>query len=292
MFQKTRPWWLGITLLFLLPQALHSQKSDSLCRWQLSGKVLDSAFHALEGAEVFLEEGRQRVFTDQNGRFAFRNLCSGNYHLHVSHQGESHADLELWLSGDTVLNLLLRHEELDLGTVHVHRIRRTGQASAAELQALAYRQGAAALAELEGVRLLQHGNSISKPMVQGMWGLRVPVFVNGAALEGQAWGMEHGPEMDVLGFQFAEVLQGIRALALGHDAIGGVLNLRVFRLPGKGPAICRHLRITSGTQAAANTAARPNCAFSASGIRIPSGSALLRTATAFSPDRMWVISAI
>lgn len=226
MLQKIRPVWLGIILLFLLPQALHSQKSDSLCRWQFNGRVLDSAFHALEGAEVFLEEGKQRVFTDQNGRFAFRNLCSGLYHLHVSYQGEAHADLALWLNGDTALNLYLRHEELDMGPVFVHRIRRTGLASAAELQALAYRQGAAALAELEGVRLLQHGNSISKPMVQGMWGLRVPVFVNGAALEGQAWGMEHGPEMDVLGFQSAEVLQGIRALTLGHDAIGGILNLR------------------------------------------------------------------
>ncbi len=226
MFQKTRPWWLGIALLFLLPQALLSQKSDSLCRLQWNGRVLDSAFHALEGAEVFLEEGKQRVFTDQNGHFAFRNLCRGVYHLHVSHQGESHADLELLLSSDTLTDILLSHDEAEMGTVHVHRLRRTGQAGAAELQAAAHRQGAGALAELEGVRLLQHGNSISKPMVQGMWGLRVPVFVNGAALEGQAWGLEHGPELDVLGFQFAEVLQGIRSLTLGHDAIGGVLNLR------------------------------------------------------------------
>ena len=226
MFQKIWPWRLGIILLFLTPQVLVSQISDSLCQWQMRGRVLDSAFHALEGAEVFLKEGKQRVFTDEAGRFLFRNLCRGLYHLHVSHQGEAHADLEIRLNSDTSLTILLGHEEAELGTVHVHRMRSSGQVSAADLQAAAYRQGAAALEALEGVRLLQHGNSISKPMVQGMWGMRVPVFVNGAALEGQAWGMEHGPELDVLGFQFAEVLQGIRALTLGHDAIGGVLNLR------------------------------------------------------------------
>lgn len=213
-------------LVFLLPQVLASQHAEMLCRLQLSGRVLDSAFHALEGAEVFLEQGKQRTFTDARGGFVFRDLCPGAYHLHLSHQGEGHADLELVLLRDTFLTVFLSHEEAEMGTVYVHRMRRTGQAGASDLQAVAHRQGAAALGEVEGVRLLQHGNSISKPMVQGMWGLRVPVFVNGAALEGQAWGMEHSPELDVLGFQYAEVMQGIRALTLGHDAIGGALNLQ------------------------------------------------------------------
>ena len=181
--------------------------------------------HALQGAELFLEPVNRKVLSDEQGHFLLERLCPGSYILHVVHHHEEWLRLSLNLSRDTALNLFMEHEEESLSEVVIHRVRIEGNLSGDKMRALAADPGTAGLGRLAGVQLLQNGPGISKPVVQGMWGLRVPVYTGGIRLEGQAWGIEHAPEAELLAYGSLSLMRGAKSLMLGHDALGAAIRL-------------------------------------------------------------------
>lgn len=181
--------------------------------------------HSLQGAEVFLTPANRRVHSDEQGRFRLERLCPGSYVLNVVHHQEEDLQLSLVLRGDTFLNLYMEHEEETLHEVVVHQVRIDGPISGDKLRALSADQGTAGLARIPGVQLLQQGPTISKPVVQGMWGLRVPVYAGGNRLEGQSWGIEHAPEAELQAYGILSVTHGAMSLMLGHDALGGAIRM-------------------------------------------------------------------
>jgi iron complex outermembrane receptor protein len=66
---------------------------------------------------------------------------------------------------------------------------------------------------------------IGKPVVQGMFGQRLPILNNGFRMEGQTWGLDHAPETDLWGVQSVILLRGTDALAVAADAWGNAINL-------------------------------------------------------------------
>ncbi|MEY3983276.1 MAG: hypothetical protein RL160_833 [Bacteroidota bacterium] len=181
--------------------------------------------HVLQGAEILLEPVNRKVFSDESGKFHFDGICSGNYILHLIHHHDERLHLRLTLLRDTFLNLFMAHEEEVMREIVVHRIRLEGIINGDRMRALAADPGTSGLGRLSGVQLLQNGPGISKPVVQGMWGLRVPVFTGGMRLEGQSWGMEHAPEAELLAYGTLSILRGARSLTLGHDALGAAIRL-------------------------------------------------------------------
>lgn len=73
------------------------------------------------------------------------------------------------------------------------------------------------------------GAGIAKPVIRGLSGQRVLVLTDGIRQEGQQWGAEHGPEVDVRDAERVEVLRGPHSLLYGPEAISGVIN--VIRRP-------------------------------------------------------------
>jgi iron complex outermembrane receptor protein len=53
------------------------------------------------------------------------------------------------------------------------------------------------LTEIAGVSSLKTGSSVVKPVINGLFGSRVPVINNNVRLEDQEWGTEHAPNFDV-----------------------------------------------------------------------------------------------
>jgi iron complex outermembrane receptor protein len=51
--------------------------------------------------------------------------------------------------------------------------------------------------EIAGVSSLKTGSSVVKPVINGLFGSRVPVINNNVRLEDQEWGTEHAPNFDV-----------------------------------------------------------------------------------------------
>ncbi len=93
------------------------------------------------------------------------------------------------------------------------------------------------LQTVAGVNMLQTGNTISKPVVDGLYGNRVLVISNGVRLEGQQWGIEHAPEVDPTIARDITVVKGADAVRYGAEALGGVILLDPAPLPFNDPAL-------------------------------------------------------
>jgi iron complex outermembrane receptor protein len=79
------------------------------------------------------------------------------------------------------------------------------------------------LKEVSGVSILKSGNTIVKPVINGLHSNRVPVFNNNVKLEDQQWGIEHAPNFDVNAAGKITVLKGASGLQYSGDAIGGIV---------------------------------------------------------------------
>jgi iron complex outermembrane recepter protein len=219
---KLRKVWL-YAICLLLPLWLPAQERQ--CSIVLRGEIADEDGHLIEGAELFLSPGNYRVLSDRFGGFVIKALCAGRYTVHISHHAEEHLHTYVEIWQDTAIRFILPHEEESLSPVLIHTLKQPGSLGKEDLNNASHVPGAAALAEIPGIRLLQTGITVSKPIVQGMWGMRVPIFTNGARLEGQNWGMEHAPELEVQAYNQITLVQGSEILKYGHDALGGLLHL-------------------------------------------------------------------
>jgi iron complex outermembrane receptor protein len=79
------------------------------------------------------------------------------------------------------------------------------------------------LQRITGVSVLQTGNNIYKPVIQGLHSSRVLILNNGIRQEGQQWGSEHAPEIDPYVANRLTVIKGASSVRYGGDAIGGVV---------------------------------------------------------------------
>ncbi|ANI90299.1 hypothetical protein A9P82_13955 [Arachidicoccus ginsenosidimutans] len=93
------------------------------------------------------------------------------------------------------------------------------------------------LQTIPGVNMLQTGNTIAKPVVDGLYGNRVLVINNGVRQEGQQWGAEHAPEVDPNIASDITVVKGADAVRYGAEALGGVILLNPAPLPYNDPTL-------------------------------------------------------
>lgn len=87
------------------------------------------------------------------------------------------------------------------------------------------------LRELPGVTILQNGNNISKPVIQGLTNQRIVILNNGVKIESQQWGYDHAPEVDPFLAQNIEIIKGAEAIKHGSNALGGVVQIKSPALP-------------------------------------------------------------
>lgn len=86
-----------------------------------------------------------------------------------------------------------------------------------------YNSLSAILGAEEGVNQIKTGNFISKPVIHGFSGKRVVIVSNGTQLEGQDWGNEHAPEIDINSTKRIQLYKGASALRYSSNGIGGVI---------------------------------------------------------------------
>ncbi len=82
-----------------------------------------------------------------------------------------------------------------------------------------------ALAKLPGISQMTTGNSISKPVIRGLYGNRILVLFSGLRFDNQQWQDEHGLGLSQIGIDRVEVIKGPASLLYGSDALGGVINV-------------------------------------------------------------------
>ena len=220
-----------------------SAQSDSR---HFSILIMDQQRHlALPGATVKIDErtwiadstGRATVFRNSLKPFHARIECAGYVALEM-HLYPQNGQLK-----DTVY-LLPSATALQSVTVQGYRLTKSYNeiAPAASLneKELDKSKGgslATILTAIPGLNILQTGSTIGKPVVDGLYGNRVLVINNGVKLEGQAWGVEHAPEIDPSIASSITVIKGADAVRYGAEALGGVILLDPPPLPFGDPAL-------------------------------------------------------
>lgn len=86
-----------------------------------------------------------------------------------------------------------------------------------------YNNLSAILGEEAGVNQIKTGNFISKPVIHGFSGKRIVIISNGTQLEGQDWGNEHAPEIDINSTKRIQLYKGASALQYSSNGVGGVI---------------------------------------------------------------------
>jgi iron complex outermembrane receptor protein len=231
-----RIYFLMILLLSSFP--LLSQS----CDYTLSGVLTD--LHdgsVLEGATLIVAGSERFVFTDFEGKFMISNLCNETYSIQVSHPYCLTKGFSVIVSGDTFKSFKLEHHLEVLNEISIDRRIVSNQSktlqenilSKEELERFGSRSLGDALASLSGVSSLNTGNTVIKPMINGLHSSRVVIINNGVRMEDQEWGAELAPNIDVNAVNKLTLIKGAGALQYSGDAIGGVIIAETAIIPFK-----------------------------------------------------------
>ena len=212
------------------------------CNLSLDGYVIDLHDNSvLENAVLKIVDSKKYVVSDENGYYKFENLCSGNYQIEVSHIQCNTLKKKIDLNQNTTLNFTLEHHLESLNEVllkgelfnNKNKSAIASQISHETIDQFSNATLGDALATLPGISSLNTGNSIVKPVIQGLHSSRVLIINNNVRMEDQQWGVDHAPSIDINSAANITVIKGSSALEYGGDAIGGVIIAEPQKAPLK-----------------------------------------------------------
>ena len=228
----------AMLLLLLSSMPSFSQNCDNT----LSGTITD--LHdgsSLVGAVLVVVGSEQAVQTDLDGTFTISNLCNDAYSIQVSHPHCSTKGYTVKVSGNTTKNFALEHHLEELNQVIVEGKAYSNKSktilentiSKEELERFSSATLGDALNSLSGVSSLNTGNSVIKPLINGLHSSRVVIINNGVRMEDQEWGAEHAPNVDINSVGNLTLIKGAGALQYSGDAVGGVILAEASKVPVK-----------------------------------------------------------
>ncbi|SCX91261.1 iron complex outermembrane recepter protein [Nonlabens sp. Hel1_33_55] len=202
------------------------------CRVELKGIVTD--FHdgePLAFAQLYIKDLQKGTSTNENGEYVLSNLCAGTFDMVITHPECETKTIQIEVQNDKIQNFTLEHHINDLDQVEVvadvhddHE--KTQSSTRVSEETINEFSGATlgdALATVQGVSVLKTGNSVTKPIIHGLFGSRVTIVNNGLRQQDQEWGVEHAPNIDLNTASNIQVIKGASALRYGGDAIGGTI---------------------------------------------------------------------
>ena len=202
------------------------------CNYLFLGELTD--FHdgsPIISATIFIKEQDKYLTSDFDGKFKIKNLCEGPLTLTISHISCETKAITYTITGDTYKAIALEHHTEELSEVSVTgsgNKKETKTAQETLINSNTLKKYSAlnlgdALKEVSGVSSINTGNTIVKPMINGMHSSRLLILNNNVRLQDQEWGIEHAPNIDINSASQISVIKGSGALAYGGDAIGGVI---------------------------------------------------------------------
>jgi len=207
----------------------------------ITGRVIDTAGHPIDGVEVLLADLARRTVTGVNGEFTFAEVAAGTYMLVLQHPGHVPVVHRVVASGTIHVDLVMRASIVQLEAVSVTATRSPSEPLASPLPTATLGSGtlqrsygvslAHALEVLSGVRALTTGGEIGKPVIRGLTGARVLVLEDGSRLEDYSWSDEDGPSVEARFADRVEVIRGPASVLYGSDALGGVVNVLPREVP-------------------------------------------------------------
>ncbi len=225
------------------------------CTNTLSGYVIDLHDNSVLSNATVIVAGSEDLFTtDEDGKYIIPNLCDATYNLQVSHPFCETQAIKVTVNGNTTRNINMEHHLESLGDVeliaHAHKAKsKTGTETVVAHDILESNSAGSlgdALNQLSGVTSLNTGNTVVKPVIQGLHSSRVVLITEGTRLQDQEWGVEHAPNIDVNSAGEVTVIKGASGLQYGGDAVGGTIVIEAENIPVKDTLYGRTL-ITGAT---------------------------------------------
>lgn len=201
--------------------------------------VAEQSQEPLVGAVIHCEGLATPVVTDINGRCVakFKHPVT-RIKVSVSYIGYKNLSRLIVVPADGQVVLTMKDDSKQLDNVTITALKghtTVLQQSASISQEALEKGGATSLAKLletvPGVSSISTGNTIAKPVIQGMHSSRILLMNNGVRLESQSWGADHAPELDYTGSSMVEVVKGAECIRYGFGAMGGVVLLNDAPLP-------------------------------------------------------------
>jgi iron complex outermembrane receptor protein len=194
----------------------------------LSGKTTTQEQNPL--AEVHVHIGSKTVSSDWKGNYSVKNLPTGKSKVHVSHVGFHPIDTVVYLASNLNMDFNLKRKTAMLNEVVVKQTESNVTKSVLEqkikretIEKYSNQSLGDVLREVAGVFSLRTGSAVVKPVINGLYGSRVPILNNNVRLEDQEWGTEHAPNFDINSAGKITVIKGASGLQYGGDAVGGLV---------------------------------------------------------------------
>ncbi|MAM27501.1 MAG: TonB-dependent receptor [Flavobacteriaceae bacterium] len=217
-----------VVLAFLAYPTAISQNCDLTLR----GTVIDMHDGTpLAGATVVLAGFEVAKVTDFDGNFELTDLCTESYNLQISHPECTTRAFSVEISENTQSVFKLEHHLEELNEILIkgstyYTKAETVLENRILLETLEGYSSASlgdALKTVSGVSSLNTGNTVVKPVINGLHSSRVTIINNGVRQQDQEWGAEHAPNIDLNTANSITVLKGAAALQYSGDAVGGVI---------------------------------------------------------------------
>lgn len=228
----------------------------------IRGKVIKAeSDDVLQGANIMIENMRKGTTTDENGRFAFRNLQAGNYTLIVSFLGYKNERVEIELDEGASETIEIRLEDsfdqLDGITVTGYR---GGQASALNRQRTSSNiknvisselmrtftdhNTAEVLERIPGVSLERDQGEGRYVQIRGTDPNLTSISINGESIPSPEGDIRH-VALDVIPSGMLSSIEVDKAITpdMEGNAIGGAVNLNTLQPTGSDP----YLNLTLGS---------------------------------------------
>lgn len=204
------------------------------CDYFLKGKILDSHDDSnLIGAIVSIQGTNFFSQTNFEGEYLINGICPGDYVLVISHPNCKTIKKNIILPENKDVNFYLEHhinelEEIVLQESKISRLRKSVQEVSLninEVNSYGSNTLEEAINNIPGASILKTGNSISKPIIHGMYGSRVGIVTDGFRQYDQQWGPDHAPNIDFDSFETLQLIKGAAALKYGGDTSAGSIIL-------------------------------------------------------------------
>lgn len=196
----------------------------------ISGKVTDEFNQPIENIHVHIYN--KTATTDQFGNYKISNLSVGKFTIEFSHISYQPFQEKIVVSETMILNVQLKFKVNQIEEIavqsknsNVTKSQKENVISKSTIERYSSQNLGDVLKEIAGVSALKSGNSIVKPIINGLHSNRVVTLNQGIRIEDQQWGIEHAPNIDINSIQKIKVIKGASALQYGGDAIGGVVLL-------------------------------------------------------------------
>lgn len=241
-----------LLILAILTFHLWAYAQESPCGRSVAGRVLDiDTNEPLPFATVSIAGTSSGTITNEDGFFTLTDICDEEIDLEVRflgyksivhHHDFHHPSPIIFMASDAALlegivveAALNQHDlkTLDPLTIEVDKLDAIGS-NAGDL-----------FASASGVSTLKTGQNIVKPIVHGLHSNRVLVINNGVRHAYQAWGIDHGIEIDPSQVERIQLIKGASTVRYGSDALGGVI---LFNAPSPTYATPINGSMTSGFQ--------------------------------------------